>query len=275
VDVRDWTHFIASLTREGGTLTSKIWAKYLRPEQVALLRPNGRETRNNAPLSEYVNEPQEKLEGLSVKQYLDAHVWPRILSDPEFYPTFREPIEAMSSFAQEPLKSRYDSLWRHYAGMAILRRDGTAYALQSVRPGTDPVEQRWTQFEWVIVQRFHAELLGLIFDGIVTPTYHEDMVDPRIVTPGRFWRDVYRYDPAGNGIGWVRCTFEGTMEFTADALLVLKKDDRGRPLRACQVVYEPGGKRMRLTKRIANYTYRGPDDWRGRFEFDGPMVGDE
>src|SRR5580704_14238981 len=108
--------------------------------------------------------------------------------------------------------------------MALLRRDGKGYALQSVRPGPDPLLQRWTRLERVIVQRFHADLLGLIFDGIVSPTFHEDMVDARLVTPGRFWRDVYRYDPAGTCIGWARCTLEGAMEFTADGLFVLNKD---------------------------------------------------
>lgn len=270
LNVTDWPRLFASLETNVGTLRDKVWRKYLRPEQVAMLQPIGDDLRKSTRvhMDTFISQPRDSLSGLSVKQYLDTHVWPRILRDPEFYPTFRDDIEKLAN-SGERLKPRFDALWRRYGGMAVLRRDGNGYALQAVQPGNEPLAQRWTSFERVIVQRVHADLLGLIFDGIVEPTFHEDMVDPRLVTRSRFWRDVYRYDSAGHNIGWVRCTLDGTMEFTADGLLVLKKDAQGRPLRACQVVYEPS--RMRLTKRIARCTYTGADDQRGKWEYEGPM----
>jgi YD repeat-containing protein len=65
-----------------------------------------------------------------------------------------------------------------------------------------------------------------------------DYSDPLVDLP-KTWRDDYRYDEAGNLLGWTRTRGEAKEEFTADGALVQETDALGRATSARSVRYVP------------------------------------
>jgi hypothetical protein len=152
--------------------------------------------------------------------------------------------------------------------------EGKPFALNLIRAG------KATAYERMLLERFHAELLsGVMFPGLVSSSFRVNYVQPEISEPP-YWRDVYRYDPKGNEIGWVRYGDESPREFNADGLLILEKDGKGRCKKARTMKYEPEKitdeqkKKMpwphwRKTLQIPGseirwYEYASDDDWRGK-----------
>jgi YD repeat-containing protein len=61
--------------------------------------------------------------------------------------------------------------------------------------------------------------------------------DPMILTPAN-WTDTYRYDDAGNLLGWTRSRADGTSEaFTADGRRIVKEAEAGQPAETRPVRY--------------------------------------
>jgi len=131
-----------------------------------------------------------------------------------------------------------------------------------------------TAYEKMLIQRANAALLTEgILPKILKAEIVNNFVDQRLATP-RFWRDVYHYDDKGNYGGWTRYGAEKTLEFNADGLLILAKDDRGRCSKAATVRYvrdpriTPGINenplRMMVLDRNVTYEYSGPDDRQGK-----------
>jgi hypothetical protein len=114
-------------------------------------------------------------------------------------------------------------------GMAD-KGDGPAAPLHLL--GKEP-----TPFERAQLEYYRAALLAeLALPGLTRARWVENHVDGRL-TVRKDWRDVYRYDEAGNLLGWRRYAGGKVTDFTPDGLLVLKKDGRGRPTKARTVVY--------------------------------------
>jgi hypothetical protein len=131
-----------------------------------------------------------------------------------------------------------------------------------------------TPYEKLLVDQFHASLVSALgFPGMVTPSFQVNYVDPRLSAP-RTWRDVYRYDAAGNYLGWTRYTAEGKTDFNPDGLTILKKDALGRCLEGRTVRYvrdpqtAPGPNTNPLRQlagdEIVTYEYAGEQDWTGK-----------
>jgi hypothetical protein len=107
-----------------------------------------------------------------------------------------------------------------------------------IHTGTSPVEERLTRFEKAQIQRFNGELIAnLALKGIVTATWRENFVDPRLTAP-KSWRDVYHYDDKGARTGWTRYEGQKTSEFTADGELIVEKDASNHPIKLQKVIYE-------------------------------------
>lgn len=94
--------------------------------------------------------------------------------------------------------------------------------------------------------------------------------DPLVALP-KAWRDEYRYDEAGQLIGWTRHRGDATEEFTADGALVTQRDDQGRALQARTVRYaaKPRNKQpplleQMLADEILTYAYASADDQVGK-----------
>jgi hypothetical protein len=103
-----------------------------------------------------------------------------------------------------------------------------------------------------------------------SPAGGGNYADP-LVHPARDWRDDLHYDAAGALLGWTRSRGSTVEEFTADGLLVVEKDDRGRPARARAVQYttEAGNSAGPTLRQIATgkeyrYGYVSAEDRRGR-----------
>jgi hypothetical protein len=131
---------------------------------------------------------------------------------------------------------------RHLVALGVAAAGESAkLLLRPVRPGKGAPAGRLTPFEAAQVGRYNAALLAeLVLPGAVAGGFQVNFVDQRLTVP-KAWRDVYRYDGAGRLLGWTRHGGSRPLEFTAEGLLVLKKDGAGRPLRARSVRYAMDG----------------------------------
>jgi hypothetical protein len=96
--------------------------------------------------------------------------------------------------------------------------------------------------------------------GLVQHVFLANYVDQRLSVP-KAWRDVYRYDDAGQCIGWERIAGTQREAFTADGLLIVKQDKAGRPTLVRAVRYEadpltPGGVWKPLKQVATNEAWR-------------------
>ncbi|QNN24868.1 hypothetical protein HED60_22165 [Planctomycetales bacterium ZRK34] len=150
---------------------------------------------------------------------------------------------------------------------------GSPPRLTPVRQGEQPVQQRLLPYERAQLQRFNSVVLrSLMFKKLVDVKFVANYVDPMIASH-RTWRDVYRYTPQGQRLGWTRYPSSGApQEFTADGARVLATDKLDRPTRARTVKYElapvksPARRTMVQEQgdQIFEYTYDGPKDAVGR-----------
>lgn len=93
------------------------------------------------------------------------------------------------------------------------------------------------------------------------PEVSKNYVDP-LLDFRKDWRDEYRYNDAGELLGWIRRRGEQQQRFTFDGCLVTKTDDQERPLEAKVVRYaakqQPGQRALLeqvVTDEVANYDY--------------------
>jgi hypothetical protein len=132
--------------------------------------------------------------------------------------------------AAGPRRGRVDAARRELLGLG-LAKDGPGKTLvfQAAGPGL-------TVFDRALRERFHAAVLAeLVVPGAVEVVWRTNFVDQRLTAPKR-WRDAYHYD--GDRLrGWTRYQDGKVSEYTADGLLVLKTDERGRAVEARTVVY--------------------------------------
>lgn len=68
------------------------------------------------------------------------------------------------------------------------------------------------------------------------PAVKDNYVDP-VLDLRKDWRDEYRYGDDGKLLGFTRVRGEKREEFTPEGLLVLEKDDQGKPTKTAQVRY--------------------------------------
>ena len=153
---------------------------------------------------------------------------------------------------------------------------GESFELQPVRPGAGPPAERLTAYEKALIAQFNADLMNrLLYPGTVNVSWKRNYVDPRMSVP-KTWRDVYRYDPQGSGIGWTRYDGERATEFNADGLVVVEKDAQGRCVKGRAVRYQqevpkgpqhgPNYNQMKWTTTadVVSYEYAGNGDRKGR-----------
>jgi hypothetical protein len=139
--------------------------------------------------------------------------------------------------ASAPRRGRIDDTRRRLLHLGIAS-DGPKrkLVLRPARTGTGPIADRLTVYEKAMLEHFHAIVLAeLVVPGAVHALFHTNFVDQRLTTPKR-WRDVFHHD-GDRQLGWTRYHDGKVSEFTDDGLLVLEKDDRGRPIKARSVVY--------------------------------------
>ena len=220
----------------------------------------------------------QKREGLAAPlQALADRVLSAWAKDPAFYCANQKEIEAFVATPEgQGRKGALAGARNRLAALGILKgEDGKPSELRLLRAGASPAE-RATRFEKAMLERFHGEVLSsVLYPNVIRSDFRVNYVPPEISEPPA-WRDVYRYDPKGNEIGWTRYGAEPPVDFTADGLKVLEKDPQGRPLKAQTVKYEaqkPTGKpswpHWRPTlqlpgNEIRYYEYEGDDDWKGK-----------
>jgi YD repeat-containing protein len=200
----------------------------------------------------------------------------RLKENPSFYLEQREALDKLLQSADASRQARINNARKRLVGMGVLKQDGDANQLVSIRGGDKPVTQRLTRYEKHLIERFNAEVLAaLLYPGTVNHAFKSNLVDMRLTTP-RGWRDVYRYDAKGALLGWTRYDGEKPAEFTADGMLVLEKDAKGRAVKAQTVKYvidDPtkplwGGAGRSLKQQpgneIVHYEYAGDDDFQGK-----------
>jgi hypothetical protein len=136
-------------------------------------------------------------------------------------------------------RARVDAARRKVAQLGIIG-DGVKAKLvfRPARPGDAPAHERLSVFERAMVEEHNAvALCELVLPGLVTHVFHKNFVDARLTTP-KSWRDIYRHDDAGRLLGWTRYQGGTVSEFTPEGWLVVKMDDKGRPVVAKTVVYK-------------------------------------
>ncbi len=169
-------------------------------------------------------------------------------------------------------KAALDAARKQMIGFGLVKnKEGLVLDLQPLRKGTAPLAERLTAYEKALLERYQAAVLTtLVYPGIVNSSWQANYVDFRLTTP-KSWRDVYRYSPTGDSLGWTRFDGERPTEFNPDGLMVLEKDGQGRCLKARTVRYEVGGigpnaKPLKQVpgNEIVVYEYEGDQDWKGR-----------
>ena len=158
---------------------------------------------------------------------------------------WNEQAKALQVRADEPARAarraRVEAARRKLVQLGIVAAGpGKGLPTRPARQGKAPLEQRLGVFEKAMLEEFHAVVLSeLVLPGLVSHTFHANFVDARLTAP-RSWRDVYRHD-GERLLGWTRYYPEPgkrAAEFTAEGWLVVKKDDKGRPIEARTVVYQ-------------------------------------
>lgn len=225
-----------------------------------------------------------KREGLDapVRTLLEAAL-NRIKENPSFYLEQRGALEKLLLSAEPGRQARFNAARKRLVGMGVLKQEGDAWQMASIRDGEKPVAERLTRYEKHLMERFNAETLAvLLYSGTVNHVFKANLVDMRLTTP-RGWRDVYRHDAKGRLIGWTRFDGEKTADFTADGMLVLEKDAKGRAVKAQSVKYvidDPtkplwGGAGRMLKQQPGNetvhYEYAGDDDFQGKISKREPV----
>jgi hypothetical protein len=129
-----------------------------------------------------------------------------------------------------------------------------------------------TAYEKMLIQRANAALLTrVLFPGVLDAKTPTNYVDRRLATP-KHWRDVYRHDDRGNFTGWTRYGGDQPLDFNADGLLIVAKDELGRcrQARAVNYVHDarpmPGDDllRMALGDDLLTYQFTDPEDRTGK-----------
>lgn len=211
----------------------------------------------------------------SVKELVEGTLR-RLAESPTFYGDCAKEIAAAAA-ADAGKRTALEAARRRLAGFGLLKEGPPdTWNLTPVRDGQGPAADRLTLYERALLAQFNAEVLSrLCLGGAATVSYKRNYVDPRIALP-KSWRDIYRYNAAGDCIGWTRYDGAARTEFDPWGLVVLEKDSLGRCIKGQGVKYElpgtvkdfrglsAGPLKMVLEPGVTEYEYAGPDDWRGR-----------
>jgi hypothetical protein len=195
--------------------------------------------------------------------------------NPLFYPENAKAVGAC--LKDDGRKAALAQARKRLAAWGLLKDSvGDRFELQPIRAGAAPAAERLTAYERALVAQFNGDLLGrLLYPGAVNCSWKRNYVAPNMSVP-KLWRDVYHYNAQGNSLGWTRYDAERAAEFSADGLLVIEKDGRGRCTKARSVRYEqeppkdrPFGPNYNLLKwlpggEVVTYAYVGDGDLKGR-----------
>jgi len=166
-------------------------------------------------------------------RWLIETVLNRLRTDPELYVKHQQ--EALK------LAPGIQKIVRETRSLGVLTIFATGRdAISPIRGGDGPPGDRLSDYERMLLERLHYCLLNELSGRAMIepePLY----VDPRIKLPRR-WRDLYRYDSAGNLTGWTRRRPDANpQEFTADGRLIVQTDGDGRPTKTLPVQYVSKG----------------------------------
>ncbi len=212
-------------------------------------------------------ERKEKILDDSPRHFVDSRI-AKLTQDPLFTQKHADWLKKMRTPANEPrVKYALQRLVRY--GIAT-----PTETLTPLLPGKTLADAKWTKFELAQLEAFHASLLAdLAFPGMLQINYRTNYVDHRLSVP-REWRDVYRHDPKGEYIGWMRYSSEGVHVFNHEGLLVVEKDAQGRCVKGREVRYAqdpPKTKGINTNllhavpgNTVVSYEFAGKDDWRGK-----------
>jgi len=208
---------------------------------------------------------------ISIRGLADKHLH-QVAQDPNLFenPLFLESLQRI-----EPARlAAVQAARKRLVSFGLAEKEiGTKLALTPLRPGIAGSPPQWTAYEKAQIERFNASFLSImIFPGSVNASYQVNFVDQRLTAP-REWRDVYYYDAKGQCLGWTRFDGKVMHDFTADGLLVTKKDVLGRPAEARGVRYvQDATKSFGLNSNPLRFVpgdtvtieYDGPEDRHGK-----------
>lgn len=156
----------------------------------------------------------------------------------------------------------------------VRQLDAEAGRLENL--GLAPTRERWVFQPSAGRSEFTAaesELLVGLQAGFLTawirPPGWSARVIPRFTLVAHFpsppWRDVFRYGPVGERLGWSRHGDGEVRTYTAEGLRILARDGQGRALQAAEPRYRRNGGILveADTGRRYTYSYDGPQDLRG------------
>ncbi|MBN2241707.1 MAG: hypothetical protein JW793_03375 [Acidobacteria bacterium] len=162
-----------------------------------------------------------------------------LMRDPDLFAANEKDVLALVAASDKKAVEEFQKVRKSLLvyGVAV-DSGGSSFRLKPVRPGDGFTSGRLTRHEKGMVERLNAVLLSrILFPGTVGGDWRQNYVDFRIASVKQ-WRDVYRYTPEGEMLGWLRFGPEGVREFNAEGLLVEEKDAQGRCLKARAVRYE-------------------------------------
>jgi hypothetical protein len=205
--------------------------------------------------------------GGSLRKFVESRI-NNLTRDPLFTSHQRDWLKEIRAVGKD---AKIKSAWQKLIRLGIAQPNDT---LTPLRPGKSLEDTKWTKFEQAHLEWLHATMLNeFAFPGMTQVWWHANYVDQRLGAP-REWRDLYRYAPGGEPIGWTRHSADGVQAFNHEGLLVVEKDAQGRCVKGRTVRYqrEPAkGKGLNTNllhavpaDTFVRYDYANADDWRGR-----------
>jgi hypothetical protein len=232
-------------------------------------------------LDEVVGRKRPALKG-SVKELVEGTLR-NLARSATFWPDHAKDVAAAVG-GDAGRRAGVDAARKRLVAWGLLKdASGDGWELTPVRDGKAPAAERLTAFERGLIEQFNADCLGRVFPGnAVTVSYKRNYVDQRIALP-KSWRDVYKYAPSGECLGWTRYDGTGRTEFSPSGQKVLEKDSLGRCTKAQAVSYEAARpekaapspwsaflKAQVVASDVTEYEYAGDRDLKGRVKEPAP-----
>ena len=166
-----------------------------------------REMMNEAKREAYTVLTNKTFKGAKSIKELAENALNRTKSNVKLYVDNQAEIDLLVESAKDKkARSRFSKAKKRLIKMEIFKEHGKgSYAIQSIRGGTSPVEERLTRYERNQLEWFNITLMNnLLYPQFMDKKFKENSTDLRLSTPKSWSRDVYHYDTNGDLHGWSR-----------------------------------------------------------------------
>lgn len=136
--------------------------------------------------------------------------------------TDRRDLERVYKAADRNVREEFERGKELLQAYGLMKKSsGFDFTFTPAREKAGPLDERLTVFEKNLVERLNSAAISLlVLQGAAKSSFKVNYVD-RALTAAKDWRDVYRYNSAGELLGWTRYAPGGTpAEFNAAGMVI-------------------------------------------------------